>query len=118
MRKKTVRDGIRLLIAALFLLILGTFYSQEIGAVFFSSSGGAMEFVQLAFFWGMLLGGMAILMICAGFVRSAVPFEKVRLLPSFILLVLLLGLFFAMFFSTLSAPQKAPPLRPGETVII
>lgn len=118
MRKKTVRDGIRLLIAALLLLIMGTFYSQEIGDVFFSSSGGAMEFVQLAFFWGMVLGGMAILLICAGFVRSAVPFEKARLLPSFMLLILLLGLFFTMFFRTLSLPQKAPPLRPGETLII
>jgi len=117
MRKKTVRDGLRLLVAAITLLIMGTFYSREIGEIFFLSVAGAMEFVHLAFFWGGILGGVAIVMICVGFVQSSCPADRVRLLPAFLLLLAALVLFFLLFFRSLSSPP-VQPLRPGETLII
>lgn len=117
MRKKTVRDGLRLLVAAITLLIMGTFYSREISEIFFLSGAGAIEFVHLAFFWGGILGGVAIVLICVGFVRSASPADSARLLPMFLLLLAALGLFFFLFFRSLSSPP-VQPLRPGETLII
>ena len=118
MRKKTVRDGLRLLVAAIFLLILGTFYSREIGGMLLFSAGGAVEFVQLAFFWGGILGGVGMLLVCAGLLRASLQTEKTRLLPSFALVLLMLGLFFLLFMRAISSPPPQQPLRPGETIII
>lgn len=118
MRKRTVRNGLRLLSAAIFLLILGAFYSREIGGLFFTSLGGALEFVQLAFFWSGILGGAGIIMICAGLILTAVRPESVRVLPSLALLLIMLGLFFLLFMRALTFPPSQQPLRPGETIII
>jgi len=118
MRKRTVRNGLRLLSAAIFLLILGAFYSREIGGMLFSSLGGAMEFVQLSFFWGGILGGAGIIMICAGLVLTSAQSESARVLPSMALLMILLGLFFMLFMRALTSPPSHQPLRPGETLII
>ena len=117
MRRKTVRSGLRLLSLAIFLVMLGTFYSRDIGDMLFSA-GGAFEFIQLAFFWGGILGGAGMLMICAGLLRSSPYPEKIRLLPSLALVVIMLGLFLLLFARALSSPPAQQPLRPGETLII
>ena len=118
MRKRTVRSGLRLLSAALFLLILGAFYSQEIGGMIFFSPGGALEFVQLSFFWSGLLGGAGIIMICVGLLRASIRPEGVRVLPSLALVLIMLGLFFLLFMRALTSPPSQQPLKPGETLII
>jgi hypothetical protein len=117
MRKKTVRDGLRLVSLAIFLVILGTFYSREIGGMLFWT-GGAIEFVQLTFFWGGILGGAGILMIGVGLLRPSLYPEKIRLLPSLALVAIMLGLFLLLFGRALSTPPAEQPLRPGETLII
>ncbi len=118
MRRKTVRDGLRLLAAAISLLILGTFYSREVTGLIFFSSGGAVEFVQLTFFWGGILGGVGIIMICVGLLRASLRPEQVRVLPSLALVLIMLGIFFLLFVRALSAPPSPQPLRPGDTLII
>jgi len=118
MRRKTVRSGLRLLSAAIFLLILGAFYSRDLAGMLFFSPGGALEFVQLAFFWSGLLGGIGIIMICAGLLRATVHTERIRVLPSLALLLTLLGLFFLLFMRALTAPPVQQPLQPGETLVI
>jgi len=118
MRKRTVRNGLRLLSASLFLLILGAFYSHEIAGMFFFSLVGVLEFVQLAFFWSGILGGAGIIMICAGLLRASIRPENVRVLPSLALVLIMLGLFFLLFMRALTFPPSQQPLRPGETLII
>lgn len=118
MRRKTVRDGLRLLAAAIFLLILGAFYSREIGGMIFFSRGGAVEFVQLAFFWGGILGGVGLVMICTGLLRASIRPDKSRVLPSLAIVLIMLGLFFLLFARALFSPPAQQPLRPGETLII
>lgn len=118
MRRKTVRDGLRLLAAAIFLLILGTFYSREISGLIFFSSGGAVEFVQLTFLWGGILGGVGMIMICVGLLRASLRSEQARVLPSLALVLIMLGLFFLLFARAVTSPPSPQPLRPGETLII
>lgn len=118
MRKKTVRSGLRLLILAVILLLLGTFYGQQINTFLAVPGDGAAEFVGLTFFWGGILGATAIVMIAFGLLQRSLATEKIRLLPALSFLLLLLLIFFTLFYRSLTAPPQEQPLRPGETLII
>lgn len=120
MRKRTIRAGLRLLISSLVLLILGTFYSQQINSALAIGVEGTTEFIKLAFFWGSILGGAAVITVVLGLMQRSIYGDGARLVPSTVVLLLLLAVFFALFLKTFSAPPdtKQKPLRPGETVII
>jgi glucan phosphoethanolaminetransferase (alkaline phosphatase superfamily) len=118
MRKRTVRTGLRLLTFSIMLLLLGTFYGQQINIFLDVAGDGTVEFVKLAFFWGAVLGAAAILMILFGMLQRSVYTERIRLLPSLFILLLLVTVFFTLFYRSLSAPPQQKPLRPGETLII
>lgn len=106
------------MIAAVSLLLLGTFYSQQVNAILALPTDGALEFVKLALFWGGILGAAGVVIFIIGLIRRSVSMEKIRLTPTLFLLVLLLALFFTLFYRTLTAPPTQKPLRPGETLII
>ena len=118
MRKRTVRKGLRLLAAAVTLLLLGTFYSQQLNTIFALPADGAMEFVRLALFWGGVLGGGAIIIISVGLVQRSRGDENIRLFPAVILVLIMTALFFVLFYRSLTSPPQEQPLRPGETLII
>ena len=118
MRRRTVRSGLRLLIVAVGLLLLGTFYGQQINTLLAVAGDGSAEFVRLAFFWGAVLGAAAIIMVSFGLLQRSQVGEHARLLPSLVLLLLLIMAFFMLFYRSLSAPPPQQPLRPGETLII
>jgi glucan phosphoethanolaminetransferase (alkaline phosphatase superfamily) len=118
MRKGTVRTGLRLLAAAMMLLLLGTFYSQQLNSMFALPPEGAMEFVRLALFWGGVLGGAAIVIISVGLVQRSRGYENIRLLPAVVLVLIMMALFFILFYRSLTSPPPQQPLRPGETIII
>ncbi len=118
MRKRTVRKGLRLLAVALLLLVLGTFYSQQVNTIFALPADGATEFVRLALFWGGMLGGAAIIILSVGLVQRSSGDEGIRLFPAVLLILIMTALFFALFYRSLTAPPSQKPLRPGETLII
>ena len=118
MRKKTIRAGLRLLTLAVMLLLLGTFYGEQINSLLAVAGDGTAEFVKLAFFWGGVLGAAAIIMISFGLLQRSLPSEKIRLFPSLFFLALLLTIFFTLFYRSFTAPPPQKPLLPGETLII
>lgn len=118
MRRRTVRNGLRLLAGAVFLFILGAFYGREVGSLLIFSSGGAVEFVQLAFFWGGILGGTGVVMICSGLMQAKAAPDRSRILPSLLLVLVMIGIFFVLFAKALFSPPPQQPLRPGETLVI
>lgn len=106
------------MIAAVSLLLLGTFYSQQVNAVFSLPADGAFEFVKLAFFWSVIFGASGIVALIFGLVQRATAADRFTLAPTLFLLIFLLSVFFALFYRTLSSPQANKPLKPGETLLI
>lgn len=118
MRKSTIRKGLRFLIAALLLLLLGTYYGQQINAFLPSSLSGSTDIVKLSFLWGTILGVAGIITITFGLLARSRQNEKFSLLPTIILLTILVMTFFTLFYRALSAPPDHKPLKPGETIVI
>ena len=118
MRKRTVRTGLRFMIAAVSLLLLGTFYSQQINAFLSLPADGAFEFVKLAFFWSGIFGAAGVLVLIFGLMQRASAIDRFSLVPSFFLVIFLLTVFFTLFYRSLSAPPARQPLQPGETLLI
>lgn len=106
------------MIASILLLLLGTFYSQQVNALFSIPSDGAFEFVKLAFFWGGIFGATGVVIFISGMIQRSSGMEKFSLVPTFFLFIFLLTVFFTLFYRTLSSPPPRQPLRPGETLII
>lgn len=106
------------MITAVFLLLLGTFYSQQINALLSLPADGAFEFVKLAFFWSGIFGATGVVVMIFGLIQRASTIDRFSLAPAFFLLIFLLTVFFALFYRTLSAPPAQLPLKPGETLLI
>lgn len=106
------------MIAAVSLLLLGTFYSQQINAIFSLPLDGALEFVKLALFWGGILGASGVVIFTVGLLQRSSGNENFSLLPTFFLFIFLLAVFFTLFYRSLTLPPTQQPLRPGETLII
>lgn len=106
------------MIAAVSLLLLGTFYSQQVNAVFSLPADVAFEFVKLAFFWSVIFGASGIVAFIFGLVQRSTTADRFTLGPTLFLLVFLLSVFFVLFYRTLSSPQAIKPLKPGETLLI
>ena len=117
-RKKTVRTGLRLMIAAVSLLLLGTFYSQQVNAVFSMPADGVFEFVKLAFFWSGIAGATGVIIVIFGLMQRSSAVDKFSLVPAFSLVIFLIAVFFFLFYRSLSLPPASQQLRPGETLII
>ena len=106
------------MIASVSLLLLGTFYSQQVNAVLSLPADGAFEFVKLAFFWGGIFGASGVVIFIFGLIRRSSVLEKFSLVPTLFILIVLLALFFTLFYRTVTSPPAVQPLRPGETLII
>jgi membrane-bound ClpP family serine protease len=106
------------MIAAVSLLLLGTFYSHQINALFSLPADGAFEFVKLAFFWSGIFGASGMVIIIFGLIQRSAAGEKFSLGPAFFLFIFLLTIFFTLFYRTVSSPPHKEPLKPGETLII
>lgn len=117
MRKSTVKLGLNLVLTGVVVLILATFYHEEIAWLLFLSPGAETMFVYLGFFWGGVFGCLGILTAVAGLVRSAGRGPEVRLLPTVVLLAIATLLYFFLFYASLTHPEP-PKMRPGETITI
>jgi len=106
------------MIAAGALLLLGTFYSQQINALFSLPIAGALEFVKLAFFWSGIFGATGVFIAILGLIQRSSAADSFNLLPTFLVFIFLITIFFTLFYRALSIPPARQPLRPGETLII
>jgi hypothetical protein len=118
MRRSIVHKGIRLLIAAILLVIVASFYHETVADLLMLSPGGAVQFVYLALFWSGILGGLGIILVIAGLIGTGAGEKPVRLGPVTIVLLVVIGIFFVLFYRSLFNPDTPPRLRPGETVVI
>ena len=119
MRKRTIRSGMRLLLTALLLIILASFYHAGLANLFSLSPGSEQRYFGFGLFAAAALGGYAVVLAAFGLVLPSDPRDiRVRVLPVFILLVCAVALFFYLFLTSFSQPVEDQPLRPGATITI
>ena len=118
MRPSTVKSGLKMLIFAVSLLIIASFYHEEFSTLLPMSVQSAAQFLYLSFFWSAVLGGCGIVVVIFGLLGTSKNLSKVRIAPTLMLFIAVVGLFFMLLYRSVNAPETAPKLRPGETVII
>lgn len=120
MRKRTIRSGIRLLLAALLLIILATFYHGGVARLLFLTPDSEQRLFGLGMFAAAALGGYGVVMAVFGLVLPADQRDaRVRILPLFIMLFCAVAIIFYLFISSFSTPaNEQQPLRPGSTITI
>ena len=119
MRKRTIRNGMRLVLTALLLIILTSFFHSGVADLLALSMGAEQRFYSLGIFWAAVLGGYGVVLAVFGFVLSARQRDAgIRLLPLFLLIGGVVLLFFYLFAASFGTPVKEQRLRPGETITI
>lgn len=121
MRKRTVRSGMRLVLAALILIIMASFYHERIAELFVLSPAAGNRIYNLGIFWATAIGSYGVVLVAFGFVLSSQKRdEPVRILPTFLILSGLVILFFYLLTVTISSPfrEELKRPRPGETITI
>ena len=121
MRKRTVRNGMRLVTASLILIILASFYHANLSDMFSLSAVAENRFYRLGMFWATAIGSYGAVLIVFGFVLSPLKRDvTVRIMPTFLIVSSLIALFFYLLTTSINSPAKHEQkrLRPGETITI
>ena len=121
MRKRTVRNGMRMVMTALILIVIASFYHAQISDLFSLSSSGESQFYRLGIFWAAAIGGYGAIVTTLGFVLSPQKNDsQIRLLPIFMSISAMIFLFFYLLSSAIEPPPRDDQrrLRPGETITI
>ena len=121
MRKRTIRSGMRLVLAALVLILVASFYHDSVGDIMSLSFDAEMRFYRLGIFWAAAMGGYGVVLAAFGLVLPGNHRDSgVRVMPAFILIVAAVSLFFYLLAASFNAPPdpSRERLRPGETITI
>ncbi len=120
MRKRTVRTALRLLLAALALIILASFYHAPLAGLLSLSPGTELRLFRLAMFGAAGMGIYGVMLFVSGLILPADRRDnaRIRIAPLFVLLLCALGLFFYLFVASFGTSGEQRQLRPGETITI
>jgi len=119
MRKRTIRTGMRLVLAALLLIVLTSFFHGGVADLLALSMGAEVRFYNLGIFWAAAIGGYGVVLTVFGFVLPARQRDAgIRLLPLFLAMAGVVLIFFYLLVASFNAPVKEERLRPGETITI
>ncbi len=121
MRKRTVKKGLRLIFASLLLILIVSFFHDTIAGLLSLSYRAEINFYRVGIFWGAAMGGYGVVTAVLGFILSANKNDSgVTILPTFLLIVAVISLFFYLLSESFNAPEDSPHerLRPGETITI
>lgn len=117
MRRNSIKGGLNLLIVAISLVILATFFHEQVADLLSLPPSGETRFIFLGLFLGGVCGCLGILITVAGLLRHPTTGRNVPLVPTLIVLAATILLFFILLYSSFNAPEPAR-LRPGETITI
>jgi hypothetical protein len=110
-----------LVLAALFLIVLASFYNDQLSDLFLLSQSAEGRIYRLGIFWAAAIGGYGVVVTVFGFVLSPLKNDaQVRILPLFIGISIMIILFFYLLSSSIESPGRDEQrrLRPGETITI
>ncbi|MDD5105842.1 MAG: hypothetical protein PHC49_09525 [Desulfuromonadaceae bacterium] len=121
MRKRSVRNGMRLIMTALILIIIASFYHVQMSDLFALSQEAESRIYRIGIFWAAAIGGYGVMVMVLGFVRSPAKGDAtIRLLPLFFGICAMIFFFFYLLSSSFDAPVRDEQRRllPGETITI
>ena len=121
MRKRTIRNGMRLIMAALVLIVLASFYHVQLSELFSLSSAAESRVYRLGIFWAAATGGYGVVLTVFGLVLSPLKFDAtVRLMPVILGISVMIFLFFYLLSYSIDTPVREEQRRvhPGETITI
>jgi hypothetical protein len=111
----------RLIMAALVMIILTSYCHRELSDLFSWSMSSESRFYRLGMFWSAAIGSYGVVMTVFGFVLSPIKNDaQVRLLPLFFSIFVMIYLFFYLLSNSIDAPSgnEQRQVRPGETITI
>lgn len=121
MRKSTVRNGLRLILIALGMILCVSFFHAGIASLFSLSFESESRLYRLGLFWGTAIGAYGVVLSVFGCILASRKQDvAVRLFPWFMMIVAMISLFFYLLsssFETTPDPGRER-LRPGETITI
>lgn len=120
MRKRTLRGGMRLLLAALVLIILASFYHADLAGFLSLTPGMEQRLYRLGMFGATAMGIYGVILAVSGLLLPGDRSDerRVRIAPVFVMLLCALALFFYLFVTSFTAPSEERPLQPGESISI
>ncbi|MBK5276572.1 MAG: hypothetical protein JJE30_16195 [Desulfuromonadales bacterium] len=121
MRKRTVRNGMRLVLGALIVIIIVSFYHADIADFLSWTDDSEMRLYRLGIFWAAALGGYGVVLTAFGLVLpKKLGDTGVRILPAILMIIGVVSLFLYLLAASFDAPLNSPRerLRPGETITI
>jgi len=121
MRKRTIRNGMRMVLAALLLIIIASFYHERVGGFLDISLEAEMRMYRLGIFWAAAMGAYGVVVAAFGLALPGTPRDSgVRILPAFFMIIAAVSLFFYLLAASFDAPAqpRREHLRPGETITI
>ncbi len=121
MRKRTVRNGMRLVLAALIMIIAASFFHSQVTDFFSLSATAKNSVYQNGMFWAAALGGCGAMVTVLGFLLAPRKNDvEVRLFPLLIGIATLIFLFFYLLSNEIDSPARDEQrrVRPGETITI
>jgi len=120
-RKSTVRNGLRLVVISLLLIIGASFYHTPLASLLSLSVESELRWYKLGIFWGAAIGGYGVVLAVIGCVLQGRKQDlAIRIFPWFMMMVAMVSLFFYLLTASFDAPQipGRERLRPGETITI
>lgn len=121
MRKRTIRNGLRLVLAALLVIIITSYYHDIVGVILSLSYESEMRFYRLGIFWAAAMGSYGVVLAAFGLVLSGNQRDYgVRIMPAFLMVIVAVVLFFYLLAASINAPvnPQRDRLRPGDTITI
>jgi hypothetical protein len=111
----------RLVLAALITIIVASFYHGGVSEVLSLSYAAEMRLYRAGIFCAAAMGGYGVVLSAFGLVLPGrLSDAGIRIMPSFLLIIGVVSLFFYLLASSFTAPSEPTRdrLRPGETITI
>ncbi len=116
MRRGTVKLGLDLLIVAIAMVTMATFFHGQLAQLFSLPVTLEDRLVFFGLFGGGICGCLGILVTILGLLRTPSG-SRMPLAPSLIILAATIFLFFFLLYASFSTPEPNR-LRPGESITI
>lgn len=118
-RKRSVRNGLQMVLAALVLIIVASFFNNPVAELFSLGMQGGSRIYNLGIFWAGAIGGYGVVLVGLGLVqREHHQDAAIRLLPVVVLIAVAVMLFMYLMTHAFFSSSPVVPTHPQERLTI